>query len=131
MKACWDTSALVKATSDLKLRERVQKERPFTRAHSLAEAFSALTGGNLGIRVDANDAAATLEDLSRDLEFIDLNALEVLTAFKTARAKGVRGGRVHDYLHAVAAEKQKATEILTADVNDFNELTEVKIVQLT
>ena len=132
MKAYWDASALVDACADLELRSRVKRERPFTRTHSLAEIFSALTGGgNLGIRVDANEAHATIEDLARDLDFVDLTPTEVLTAFKTARAKGVRGGRVHDYLHAVAAEKEKAAEIVTVDENDFHELTGLKIVQLS
>lgn len=130
MKVYWDTSALIEATSDLALRTRVKQERPFTRTHSLAEAFSALTGGNLGLRVDANEATAILENLSPDLQFVDLNASEVLTAFQTARAKGVRGGRVHDYLHAVAAEKIKATQLVTVDRNDFNELTALNVVQL-
>lgn len=130
MKPYWDSSALVEATSDLALRSRVKREQPYTRTHSLAEAFSALTGGNLGIRMDANDAAATLEDLARDLDFLDLAKADVLTAFKSARSKGVRGGRVHDYLHAVAAEKEKATQLVTLDKNDFDGLTSVKIEQL-
>jgi len=131
MKAYWDSSALVEATSDLDLRLRVKRERPHTRPHSLAEIFSALTGGsNLGIRVDANDAAATIKDLARDLEFVELDPADVLTALQTARAKGVRGGRVHDYLHAIAAEKSKAVQIVTGDQNDFDRLTEIKIVPL-
>lgn len=130
-KTYWDSSALVEATTDLDLRLRVKAERPQTRHHSLAEIFSALTGGgNLGIRVDANEAAASLGDLARDLEFVELSADEVLKALQTARAKGVRGGRVHDYLHAIAAEKVNATEIITADENDFDGLTQIKIAQL-
>lgn len=130
MKPYWDSSALVEATTDLALRLRVQRENPFTRTHSLAEAFSALTGGNLGIRVDADDAAETLANLAGDLHFVDLDKADVLTAFKSARRKGVRGGRVHDYLHAVAAEKQEATQIVTLDRNDFTGLTSVKVEQL-
>jgi predicted nucleic acid-binding protein len=131
MKAYWDASALVAACADLEIRTRVQKERPVTRIHSLAEIFSALTGGgNLGIRVDASEAAATIADLARDLELVELTAADVLTALKTSRLKGVRGGRVHDYLHAIAAEKQKAAQIVTVDRNDFDGLTAVAITQL-
>jgi len=130
MKPYWDTSALIEATVDPVLRSRVERERPYTRAHSLAEAFSALTGGNLGIRVDADDAAAILADLARDLDFVDLNEFDVLAALKTARKKGVRGGRVHDYLHAVAAERKFATRLVTLDENDFDGLTTLKIEQL-
>jgi len=46
---------------------------------------------------------------------------------KEARKKGVRGGRIHDYLHAVAAEKSGARQLLTLDKNDFNGLTTVEI----
>ena len=35
---------------------------------------------------------------------------------------GVRGGRVHDYMHALAASKSGADALLTTDRNDFNGL---------
>jgi predicted nucleic acid-binding protein len=130
MKAYWDSSALVEATFLPDLRQRVKDEQPQTRTHSLAEVFSALTGGNLGIRLDANDAAATVENLAGDLEFVDLGSGDVIAAFKEARQKGVRGGRVHDYLHAVAAQKHKATKLVTLDRNDFNDITSLEIEQL-
>ena len=130
MKAYWDTSALVEATMDQALRSRVKREQPYTRTHSLAEAFSALTGGNLGIRLEADDAAATLQNLAEDIELVELDKADVLSAFKSARRKGVRGGRIHDYLHAVAAEKQKATQFVTLDRNDFAGLTDLEIEQL-
>jgi predicted nucleic acid-binding protein len=130
MKAYWDTSALVEATMDQALRSRVKREQPYTRTHSLAEAFSALTGGNLGIRLEADDAAATLQNIAEDIEFVELDKADVLAAFKSARRKGVRGGRIHDYLHAVAAEKQKATQFVTLDRNDFAGLTDLEIEQL-
>jgi predicted nucleic acid-binding protein len=130
MKPYWDTSALVEATMDQALRSRVKREQPYTRTHSLAEAFSALTGGNLGIRLEADDAAATLQNLAEDIELVDLHKADVLSAFKSARRKGVRGGRIHDYLHAVAAEKQNATRFVTLDRNDFAGLTDLEIEQL-
>ncbi|MCX6924602.1 MAG: hypothetical protein NT154_15510 [Verrucomicrobia bacterium] len=37
-----------------------------------------------------------IDDLAGDLDFIDLNSKEVLTAFKEAQERGVRGGRAHD-----------------------------------
>jgi predicted nucleic acid-binding protein len=37
---------------------------------------------------------------------------------------GVRGGRVHDYLHARAAEKAGVEELLTTDQYDFASLTD-------
>src|SRR5438046_1164955 len=119
MKAYWDSSALVEASAGLTLRARLRNERGITRPHALAEVFSALTGGNLGIRVEPDAAARTIENIAQDLEFVDLTSDETLRALKQARKRGVRGGRVHDFLHAVAAEKSPVSELLTADRHDF------------
>jgi predicted nucleic acid-binding protein len=127
MKIYWDSSAIVEAWVDRNLRVRLHHERGFTRTHSLAEVFASFTGGNLEIRLSADHAAQTVEQLAEDLDFIDLSAREVLAALAHARAKGVRGGRVHDFLHAVAAEKSGADKIITLDENDFNDLTKLKI----
>jgi hypothetical protein len=99
--------------TDRSLRLRLRSEKGYTRTHSLCEAFSAFTGGNLGIRMDAQEAAETIESLAADLEFIDLSAMETVTALKEARQRGVRGGRIHDFMHARAAEKSGAKELLT------------------
>ena len=99
MKAYWDSSALVEATGDIRLRARLRSERGITRTHSLAEIFSALTGGNLNIRMDADGAAQVVDNLTADLDFIDLKPDEVTRALKEAKQRGVRGGRVHDFLH--------------------------------
>jgi predicted nucleic acid-binding protein len=130
MKSYWDTSALIQATFIPELRLRLRRESALSRTHSLAEAFSAFTGGNLTIRVNADEATAIIEDLAADLDFVDLDRSDVLAAMRTARAKGIRGGRIHDYLHAVAAEKAGADKLLTVDRNDFNDLTSLTIEQL-
>src|SRR5882724_5129977 len=122
MKAYWDSSALVEAFSDPQLLARLKSEGGLTRPHALSETFASLTG-NPKARIDANDAAAVIERLAASLEFVEVTAPEILTALKLARQKGVRGGRVHDYLHAVAAEKSGAKTILTLDENDFDNLT--------
>jgi len=129
MKAYWDSSALVEATSDLLLRTRLRNERGVTRTHALAESFSTLTGGNLAIRLHPDVAARVVENLAADLDFVDVSSKEVVTALKQARKLGVRGGRVHDYLHAVAAEKSGVSELLTLDRNDFAGLTRKVTVQ--
>jgi predicted nucleic acid-binding protein len=131
MKAYWDSSAIVQATADHALRTRLRNERGFTRTHALAETFSALTAGSLAVRLDANAAAQTVENLAADLDFLDLTAVEVISAMKQARKRGVRGGRIHDFLHAIAAEKSGASELLTLDENDFGQLTDnVKVRQV-
>ena len=41
----------------------------------------------------------------------------------------MRGGRIHALLHAVAAEKAKAGQLLTADRNDFESLLDTVTVE--
>jgi hypothetical protein len=105
----------------------LHRERGLTRIHTLAEVFSTLTGGNLAFRLGADEAAKTVANLAGDLDFQDLAATDVLKALNEARKKGVRGGRIHDFLRAVAAEKSGARKLLTLDGNDFNDLTTVEI----
>jgi predicted nucleic acid-binding protein len=132
MKAYWDSAALVEACFDLKVRERLRAERGLTRSHALSEVFSAITGKSLPMRFDADDAANAIDNLATDLEFVDLTEQEVRRALHSARRLGVRGGRVHDYLHAVAAEKAGAKVLLTLDQSDFDGLVEtVAVVQLS
>jgi predicted nucleic acid-binding protein len=128
MKAYWDSSALVEAYNDADLQLRLKTERGFSRAHSLAESFSALTG-KLQIRIGPDDATMVLEKLAAHLDFVELTPQEILTAFKQARKRGVRGGRVHDYLHAVAAEKSGASVLLTLDKNDFEGLVDTITIE--
>ena len=117
---------------DLKLRARLHRERGFPSAPmpKLAEVFSSLTKGNLEIRLSADDAPKLLTQLAGELDFIDLTAREMVAAFKKARWLGVHGGRVHDFLHAVAAEKAGADKIITLDENDFDGLTKLEIEQV-
>jgi predicted nucleic acid-binding protein len=126
MKAYWDSSAIVEAFHDPQIKARLESERAFTRPHSLAETFSTLTG-NPETRIDADDAALVIAVLAESLDFVDLTAPEMIAALKQARKRGVRGGRVHDYMHAVAAEKSGAATILTLDKNDFNDLTKLTV----
>ena len=128
MKAYWDSSALVQSLADPELQRRLRRERGFTRSHALAETYSALTG-NPVTRVNADDAAEFVKSLSQSLDFVEIIVPEILSALKMARQKGVRGGRVHDYLHALAAEKSGARNILTLDKNDFIGITSLAVEQ--
>jgi predicted nucleic acid-binding protein len=128
MKAYWDSSALVQSLAEPNLQIRLKREGGFTRPHALSETFSALTG-NPQTRIDANDAHRFISSLARSLNFVELTGKDTLQALKTARQKGVRGGRVHDYLHAVAAEKAGADIILTLDKNDFLGITKLPVEQ--
>jgi predicted nucleic acid-binding protein len=124
MKIYWDSSALVEAVLDQKLRQRLATAQSITRAHALSEVFDTLTGGRLGVKFAPNEAAEVMDELAADLEFVELTAKEILAALHDAEGKGVRGGRVHDHLHAVAAKKAKAGLLLTSDKFDFSGLFE-------
>jgi hypothetical protein len=80
MRAYWDSSALIEASSNPLLRARLHQERGLTRTHTLAEVFSTLTGGNLAFRLDADGASKAVASLAEDLDFHDLTAAEVLQA---------------------------------------------------
>jgi predicted nucleic acid-binding protein len=122
MKPYWDASALIQTHLDEELHIRLKQAGAVTRTHSLSEMFSTLTGGRVALRLEANDAAKSIENIVKHLEFVDLTGDEVVQALKKARSRGVRGGRVHDYLHALAAQKAKADALLTTDRNDFDGL---------
>lgn len=53
----------------------------------------------------------------------------MIAGLSKARQRGVRGGRVHDYLHALAAVKSGANELLTLDRNDFDLLAPGLLVE--
>jgi len=126
MKSYWDSSALIESLWEPTLQLRLKREGGFTRSHALAEVFSVLTG-NPSTRIDADDAWAFLKSLASSLDFIDLTAAEMIEALKSARRLGIRGGRVHDFFHAVAARKSGAGKIVTLDKNHFAGLTEVAL----
>jgi len=126
MSTYWDSSALVQSVYDPEIKARFEREGGVTRTHSLAEVFSALTA-NPVTRLDAESASRIVGILSDRLKFVDLTAREVVAGLRQARRLGVRGGRVHDYLHALAAEKANASKIFTLDRHDFDDLTMVPI----
>lgn len=59
------------------------------------------------------------EDL---LDFIELSSADAVSALKKASSLGVRGARVHDLMHAEAAIKYSADELLTLDDSGFASL---------
>jgi predicted nucleic acid-binding protein len=122
MKTYWDTSALVAALHDAAIRERLDTGEHVTRSHSLSELFSVLTGGRLGFRYSPEKAALLVGDIAGQLAFTDLTANEVLSGLGQARRHGVAGGRVHDWMHALAAEKAGAAKLLTLNETDFSGL---------
>jgi hypothetical protein len=119
MSAYWDSSALVQASLDERDRLSLAKEGGFKRTHSFAEVFSTLTGGRLGFRCQAEDAAKICREIANDLECVELSLQETLAALDEARRLGVRGGHIHDFLHLVAARKAGADKAYTLNLDDF------------
>ncbi len=115
----WDSSALVDALHDARIGALVLEPDQWTREHTLAEVFSTLTGGRLGFRYLPDDAAEMIREITRSMNFVSLDASEVLTALSDAQRNGVRGGRVHDWLHARAAARAKVEILLTDNLSDF------------
>jgi predicted nucleic acid-binding protein len=95
----------------------------WTSPHALNETFATLTGGRLGLRVDA-DVAATMirESIVSCVNFVELSVDELIEAQGCARKQGVRGGGVYDYMHLVAARKAKADILYTINLSDFQHL---------
>ena len=118
MKTYWDSSALIEALHYPDLRDRIKPGDNATRPHSLAELFSTLTKG-INFRYSPADAANMIVDLLPDLTFVELTAEETASAIKEANAQGVRGGRIHDLMHAWAAKKWKADVLMTLDAKGF------------
>jgi predicted nucleic acid-binding protein len=130
MKRYWDTSAIIDALHDARVEALARLPGQVTRSHTLAEAFSTLTGGRLGFQYLAADAADMIKEITSGFEFVELSATEIQTALARAQKAGVRGGRVHDWLHAVAAKKANAAELLTDNLTDFAGLADgCKIVK--
>lgn len=122
MKRYWDTSALIDAIHDSRIEAMALEPGQSTRPHTLAETFSQLTGGRLSVKYVGDDAAALIDEITANFSFIELSASEIKSALRRAQAKGVRGGQVHDWLHAVAAKKAGVAELLTDNFSDFTGL---------
>ena len=118
----WDTSALIVALHDEMIRDRLASGAHFTRTHSLSEMYSVLTGGRFRVRYSPANAAALAADITRQMAFVDLSPEETLRGLQEASRYQVLGGRVHDWLHALAAEKAGAKTLLTLNGDDFSGL---------
>jgi len=122
MKVYWDSSALIEALTDREVGRRLRHEGGVTRTHSICEIFSILTGGRLRMRLDGNEVSEMIEQLCRELEVVDLSADEMLQAMAQAKKKGVRGGRVYDYIHATVAYTFSCERVYTLNLRDFEGL---------
>lgn len=95
----------------------------WTSPHALNETFATLTGGRLGMRIDADVAAQmTRESIRPCVQFVELTVDDILDAQAKARQQGVRGGGIYDYMHWVAARKARADKVSTLNIDDFQHL---------
>jgi predicted nucleic acid-binding protein len=137
MKVYWDSSAIIWYFA----RGRMAEVSGITRPHTLSEIFSALTGGGFDLvltdgtmkhrRLSLRAAAAVIAKVHPQLDYVTLTADDSVSAIKTASGKGAQGGRVHDLMHAAAAEKAKADELWTIDEFDFTGLGKVPVKVLS
>jgi predicted nucleic acid-binding protein len=125
MKSALDSSVIVSALcagdpDHDACRKVLLSARHSVLAHAFTETFSTLTGGRLGFRVPASDAASLLrQQVAPKLRNVQLDADDLLAAFEQAEARGVRGGAIYDYLHLVAARKAGAKRFYTLNLSDF------------
>lgn len=119
MRRYWDASALVDALHDPRVEQKTREPGQWTRLHALVETFATLTGGRLGIQYLPDDAAALVKEVSSNMSFVELDHSEISMALESAQQHGVRGGRVHDWLHACAARKANVAELLTDNLSDY------------
>jgi predicted nucleic acid-binding protein len=75
-------------------------------------------------------AAKVVARIRSKLNIVDLTTEEVLSAIQLALKVNAQGGRIHDLMHAAAADKAKADELWTLDQNDFVGLGSVTVKQL-
>jgi predicted nucleic acid-binding protein len=125
MKSALDSSVIVSALcagdpDHHACRKVLLASRHSVLSHAFAETFSSLTGGRLGFRVPASDAAGLLRlQIAPKLSSILLDESDLLAAFEEAEMRGVCGGAIYDYLHLIAARKAGAKQFYTLNLSDF------------
>ena len=93
-------------------------------SHALAESYSTLTGGRLGIRVSPAIATELIEaSLLPRLQLVDLTGQDLMNAIRGTHAIGARGGAVYDFLHLTAARNAGAKALFTLDTRHFEVIT--------
>jgi hypothetical protein len=134
--AFWDASALIEVilSTPAAVAAFDTDHVRLTRAHALVESFSQLTGGRIldqngeAVRLEAASATEAIAAHAAKMKVVTLDERQTLAALKTARKKGVRGGHVHDLMHATAAELHGAERIYTLNVRHFSTVTDLEVL---
>jgi len=134
MLTYWDTSALLHYFTT----QGISEINGVTRSHSLTELYSALTGRGYLIRLKDGTsrhrklfmeaAVNVIARVRAQVQLVDLTPEEIFSVIQRAPKVYAQGARIHDLMHAAAAEKAKADELWTLDQNDFAGLGTVKVL---
>ena len=130
MKACLDTSALIRAA-----RLGIVPEGT-TRAHSVAEFYCVLTGPGIVVLREgktvkvrlapAEARTAALKTFAR-VSWRDVSGREALAALEPAVKSNLAGKLIHDYMHAEAAALAECDAVMTLNAKDFVRLVPKRI----
>lgn len=126
MSALLDTSVLVGALLDNEPHHAaclhvLRQPDVSIHAHALNETFATLTGGSvMRFRTAPELAAQAIRDaIVAQVSVIVLDATDMVAAHREAKARGVRGGAIYDFMHLVAARKAGVTALYTLDTGNF------------
>ena len=76
------------------------------------------------MRFDPDQVALMIRDIASELQVVEIESRQCFEAFDQAKKKGVRGGRIYDYLHACAAIHHSCDMVYTLNAFDFEGLFE-------
>jgi hypothetical protein len=125
----WDTSAAINAFVSPKVSARLDSGEHYIRPHLLSEFFATMTGRGIPVKdaqgnpakllLPPNDAAIWLRKFCARVKVVESSVEEILNALDGAQKKSVQGGKVYDFLHAMAADKIDGETLLTRNAKDF------------
>jgi hypothetical protein len=137
VKSYWDTSAAINALVSPEVWARLSTGEHFARLHLFSEFFATMTGRGIPVKdetgnparlvLSPKDAAAWLRVFRSKVNLVELDDTETLDALDNAQAHNIQGGKVYDYVHAMAAQKAQSDALLTRNTDDFSDLTKISL----
>jgi predicted nucleic acid-binding protein len=90
--------------------------------HTLAEVYSVLTRIPPPLRLTGDQALMVVEAIRSKMTCVTLTSAEYASMLRSAAARGIVGGAIHDALHISCARKVRATRIYTLNLRDFRRI---------